>query len=54
MPCDLVLLKSAALTPPAHTACYLETANLDGESNLKSRVVCVYVCVYVYVCVCAM
>ncbi|XP_059618975.1 phospholipid-transporting ATPase IF isoform X2 [Phlebotomus argentipes] len=32
VPCDLVLLKSS----DPHAKCYITTANLDGESNLKT------------------
>ena len=34
VPCDLVLLA----TSEANGVCYIQTTNLDGESNLKSRV----------------
>lgn len=39
MPCDLVVLKTASTAPPVATQCFLETSNLDGESNLKTRMV---------------
>lgn len=35
VPCDLVLLKSS----DPHGKCHITTANLDGESNLKTLIV---------------
>lgn len=35
VPCDLVLLKSS----DSFAKCYITTANLDGETNLKTLIV---------------
>ena len=34
VPCDLVLLRSSDV----HNKCYITTANLDGETNLKTLI----------------
>lgn len=35
VPCDLVLIKSS----DPHSKCHITTANLDGETNLKTLMV---------------
>lgn len=35
IPCDMILIASSS--SPGHDRCYITTANLDGETSLKSR-----------------
>jgi len=36
IPCDVVVLKSSS----PNSSCFIQTTNLDGETNLKPRIVC--------------